>query len=30
MQLGESILVACFDDELTAAANDEGLRTWPD
>ena len=29
-QLDESILVTCFDDELTAAANDEGLRTWPD
>ena len=28
--LDESVLFACFDDELTAAANDEGLRTWPD
>ena len=29
-ELDESVLFACFDDELTAAANDEGLRTWPD
>ena len=28
--LDENILFACFDDELTAAANDEGLRTWSD
>ena len=28
--LDESVLFACFDDELTAAANGEGLRTWPD
>ena len=28
--LDESVVFACFDDELTAAANDEGLRTWPD
>ena len=28
--LDESVLFACFDGELTAAANDEGLRTWPD
>ena len=28
--IDESVLFACFDDELTAAANDEGLRTWPD
>ena len=28
--LDERVLFACFDDELTAAANDEGLRTWPD
>ena len=28
--LDENILFACFDDELTAAANDEGLRTWAD
>ena len=29
-ELDESVLFACFDDELTAAANDEGLRTGPD
>ena len=29
-KLNESVLFGCFDDELTAAANDEGLRTWPD
>ena len=28
--LDESVLFACFDDELTAAANNEGLTTWPD
>ena len=28
--LDESVLFACFDDELSAAANDEGLSTWPD
>ena len=28
--LDESVLFGCFDDELTAAANEEGLRTWPD
>lgn len=27
--LDESVLFGCFDDELTAAANAEGLRTWP-
>ena len=26
----ERVLFACFDDELAVAANDEGLRTWPD
>ena len=26
----EESVFACFDDELTAAANDEGLRTWPE
>ena len=25
----ESVLFACFDDELIAAATDEGLRIWP-
>ena len=28
--LDESVLFACFDGALTAAAADEGLRTWPD
>ena len=28
--LGESVLFGSFDGELTAAANEEGLRTWPD
>ena len=28
--LDESVLFGCFDDELTAAANEEGFRTWPD
>ena len=29
-ELHESVLFACFDDALTAAANSEGLSTWPD
>lgn len=29
-KLDESFLFGCFDNELTAAANEEGLRTWPD
>jgi predicted nucleic acid-binding protein len=29
-KLDESVLFGCFDNELTAAANKEGLRTWPD
>ena len=29
-KLDESVLFGCFDNELTAAANEEGLRTWPD
>ena len=29
-ELHESVIFACFDDELTAAANDEGFSTWPD
>ena len=29
-ELHESVMFACFDGELTAAANDEGLPTWPD
>ena len=28
-RLDESVLFGCFDGELTAAANEEGLRTWP-
>ena len=30
VRFDESILFGCFDDQLTAAANEEGLRTWPD
>ena len=29
-KLDESVLFGCFDNELTAAAHEEGLRTWPD
>ena len=29
-KLDERVLFGCFDDELTAAADQEGLRTWPD
>lgn len=29
-ELDERVLFACFDDELTAAADAEGLRTWSD
>lgn len=29
-KLDESVLFGCFDDDLTAAAHEEGLRTWPD
>ena len=29
-EVDETVVFACFDAELTAAANDEGLRTWPD
>ena len=28
-RIDESVLFACFDDDLTAAANDEGPMTWP-
>lgn len=29
-RLDESILFGCFDGELTVAASEEGLKTWPD
>ena len=29
-KLDENILFGCFDDKLTAAANEEGLRIWQD
>ena len=30
VRFDEIVLFGCFDDQLTAAANEEGLRTWPD